>query len=160
MTRHLVAGLAGLVLAGAAAAYAVIPPKPAGIDGYARVIDGDTIAVNGTRVRLFGIDSPEINQRCGGEACGLLAKAALERMTRNAVVTCVERDRDRYGRVVAQCATLGGDLGARLVALGLATAYRRYSLIYADHEDAARAEKLGIWAARFTPPEQYRRDRR
>lgn len=140
------------------AAWTLAPRQGDGIHGHARVIDGDTIVVDGKHVRLFGIDAPELHQRCGPEACGLAAKAALERMTRNDPVSCTEQDRDRYGRSVAICRTVDGDLGARLVALGMAVDYRTYSHgRYADQQDAARAEGLGIWRTGFTWPAEYRR---
>jgi endonuclease YncB( thermonuclease family) len=75
-------------------------------------------------------------------------------------VTCQAKATDRYGRTVAVCANRDGDLGARLVATGMAIAYRRYSTAYVDHEEAAEAGRAGIWAGTFTPPEQWRREHR
>lgn len=77
-------------------------------------------------------------------------------------VTCTEVDRDRWDRVVARCRTVGGDLGSRMVALGWAVDYRRYSGgFYQDQEAAAKAERLGVWRIPgFVNPEDWRRGKR
>ena len=54
---------------------------------------------------------------------------------------CEERDRDRYGRIVAVCYASGEDLNAWMVAQGLALVYRRYSMDYVDHEADALIEE-------------------
>jgi len=41
-----------------------VRPTPGPIVGWARVIDGDTIDISGTRIRLDGIDAPESSQTC------------------------------------------------------------------------------------------------
>lgn len=162
MSGRLSAFLAGLIALGAVAAVAAPDALPgASITGHARVIDGDTLEVAGTRVRIFGIDAPEIGQRCGSWSCGWAAKMAMERLVGSGSVSCTPMDRDRYGRTVAKCWAGGVDLGGRLVALGLATDYKRYSHgLYRDQEDAAKAERLGIWATGFTAPEDWRRGKR
>ena len=65
----------------------------ADITGKPRVVDGDTIHINQTKIRLHGIDAPEMKQTCrtskGKEQmCGVLAKQALERLVRGQDVTC------------------------------------------------------------------------
>ena len=93
--------------------------------GPARVIDGDTLDVGGVRIRLHGIDAPESKQNCraGGKrwSCGREATRALAARIRGRSVACQERDRDRYGRVVAACSLSGMDLNGWMVAqrLGL-----------------------------------------
>jgi endonuclease YncB( thermonuclease family) len=158
MTDRLGAFLAGLVLAGSLAALAV--PEALSqrtISGPARVIDGDSLVIAGQRVRLFGIDAPELGQTCGTDWCGKAARAEMERTIGDAAVTCVERGSDHYGRLVAQCTALGSDLGQHMVAVGMAVAYRRYSTAYVDAENAAKAEHLGIWGGTFEMPEDWRR---
>jgi endonuclease YncB( thermonuclease family) len=130
------------------------------------VVDGDSLRVDGKAVRLWGIDAPELGQTCRDAsgrswACGEAAAASLRGMIeRDPAVTCEPKDRDRYGRLVALCRNSLGDLGAMQVARGMAVAYTRYSTAYADHEAAARAEKLGLWAGEFTMPEQHRKETR
>ena len=115
----------------------------ADIAGSARVIDGDTIEVSGQRIRLHGIDAPEGRQTCRRDAatwlCGVEADRALRLFIDGRRVTCRERDVDRYGRIVAVCHAGGQDLNGRMVAEGMALAYRRYSTEYVDEEDTAQA---------------------
>jgi endonuclease YncB( thermonuclease family) len=142
-------------------------PAYAGITGQARVIDGDTIDIAGQRIRLHGIDTPEAQQFCeaGGKSwrCGQDATFALANLIGRTWVTCVERDKDRYGRIIAVCKVggpKGQDLGAYMVAEGWATAYRRYSKDYVANEDAARAAGLGLWRGKFIAPWEWRRGKR
>lgn len=93
--------------------------------GPARVIDGDTIVVNGVHVRLAGIDAPEMHQQCwiGGAAtqCGVAAKAEMMKLTERRAVTCRPLTRDSYGRTVARCSTPDApDLGESMVRAGWA----------------------------------------
>ncbi len=136
----------------------------ADMTGQASVVDGDTIEIHGTRIRLHGIDAPESGQLCyiGGRRwqCGKDAALVLADLIDRQPVTCQERDRDRYGRIVAVCRVAGEDLGAWLVTNGLALAYRRYSTAYVPHEDRARAAKALIWQSAFVPPWDWRRGKR
>ena len=136
----------------------------ADITGTASVIDGDTIEIHGQRIRLFGIDAPESGQTCLRDGqpwrCGQQAGLALAEKIGRASVRCEERDRDRYGRIVAVCFTQGVDLNRWLVANGLAMAYRRFSLAYVDEEGAAQASRLGIWRGEFVPPWEWRGGKR
>ena len=72
-----------------------------------RVIDGDTIDIPGQRIRLHGIDTPEAKQTCQRSGvtwlCGAEATKTLKELIGNSDVSCAERDKDRYGRVVAVC---------------------------------------------------------
>jgi len=163
VSGRLSAALAGLALAGACAALAVPDASSRNtIRGEATVIDGDTIDVGGVRVRLWGIDAPEGAQVCGGVSCGLAATAGLLRLIGGDTVACTERDRDRYGRIVARCGTERvPDLGGMLVAKGMAIDYARYSGgAYRDHEAAAKAERLGLWRSNFVNPEDWRKGKR
>jgi endonuclease YncB( thermonuclease family) len=131
------------------------------IAGYARVIDGDTIDIDGTRIRLHGIDAPELSQWCGRNGapvypCGEDAKAALERIIGGAKVACEPRDHDRYGRTIGACVAHGLDVGREMVRQGWAVAYTRYSLAYVADEVAARAAKRALWAGDFESPEEWR----
>lgn len=136
--------------------------QEAALAGVASVIDGDTIEIHGQRIRIHGIDAPESGQPCAGSdgagwPCGREAAFALADAIGRAVAECAERDRDRYGRIVAVCTVAGEDLGAWLVSQGHALAYRHYSDDYVDQENAARLARAGMWKGEFVPPWEWRR---
>ncbi|MDE0173437.1 MAG: thermonuclease family protein [Defluviicoccus sp.] len=137
--------------------------RPA-LSGSVRVVDGDTLDVAGARVRLHGIDAPESAQRCRASGrswpCGREAARALASRIGDRRVSCEERDRDRYGRVVAVCAVAGLDLNEWMVSEGWAFAYRRYSRHYVAAESRARAARRGIWRGEVVAPWEWRRGRR
>ena len=122
---HLVAACIGLLAA------AFSPAAYAQLSGPASVTDGDSLKVSGHRVRLHGIDAPESAQTCraGGKpwSCGKTAASALRKRLAGRPVVCEERDRDRYGRIVAVCRVAGEDVNAWMVSQGWALAYRKYS---------------------------------
>lgn len=138
--------IAAALLALAAAAAAAEP------QGVARATDGDTLMVGRVKVRLHGIDAPELGQSCaaaGGGAwdCGAAAAARLDALVVGRAVTCAARELDAYGRVIATCSSDGADLGARMVGEGLAWAYVRFSDDYRAAEAEARAAGRGVWQA-------------
>ena len=149
---------------GALALAAGVAAPAAALSGPARVIDGDTIEVGKTRVRLHGVDAPESGQSCAASgarwACGRRAARALAGRLGGRAVICEERDRDRYGRVVAVCRQDGRDINAWLVAEGWALAYRRYSRAYVGEEQRAQAARKGIWRGEFVAPWDWRRGKR
>ncbi|WP_086740847.1 thermonuclease family protein [Erythrobacter colymbi] len=130
------------------------------IEGKAEVIDGDSLRVAGTEVRLFGVDAPEYAQTCFDNGatvpCGAMAKDALEGLIGGGVLVCVSHETDAYGRAVARCRTSGVDVGDALVSSGWATAFRRYSDEYVAAEARARASSAGIWQWDFQSPEDFR----
>jgi endonuclease YncB( thermonuclease family) len=131
------------------------------LTGRVSVIDGDTLEMHGQRIRLFGIDAPESGQRCSQAdgrqwRCGREAAFALDDLVQGHTVTCVGRDTDRWGRIIAVCDIGGVDLGQRMVESGWATAYRRYSRNYVPAEDRARSAARGIWSGSFEDPEYWR----
>ena len=132
--------------------------------GKARVIDGDTIDIAEQRIRLHGIDTPETKQTCHREGvvwmCGAAATKNLRKLIGGAKVTCIRRDKDRYGRIVAICHANGIDLNAAMVRSGMALAYRKYSKDYTDQEASAKAARRGLWAGQFVPPWEWRRGKR
>lgn len=165
--KWLVAGLALLVAvlaAGEDFGRQDDPPPVAAAD--IRVIDGDTIKINSLNYRLYGIDAPEKAQACRRDGidwlCGQAAAAHLRQLVAGQAVACMEKDRDRYGRIVAVCRAGGQDLNRAMVAAGLAWAYTAYGRDYAAAEDDARRRKLGVWAAgtTATAPWDWRRERR
>ncbi len=139
-------------------------PVLADVTGPARVIDGDTIEIQGERIRLHGIDAPESRQLCRLDdkpwQCGKDAGNALVEKIASQPVTCEDLGRDRYERIIAKCAVAGEDIGAWMVSEGLALAYRRYSLDYTGQEAEAQAARRGIWAGEFVKPWEWRRGKR
>lgn len=130
--------------------------------GQASVIDGDTIEIHGTRIRMAGIDAPESRQFCtnavGDEyRCGKAAAFALADQIGRAIVTCEGSERDRYKRLVATCFVSGADLNAWMIEQGLAVAYRKYSKFYVPQEEAAKAAHTGIWQGAFEMPWNWRK---
>lgn len=124
------------------------------------VTDGDTIKLNGTTYRLWGIDAPESKQRCGKWPAGAIATAMLEMLIKGKTVVCEPKTTDRYGRTVAICRADGEDLGRTMVQLGMAWAFVRYSRDYVDQEAKAKAEDLGIHAERCQLAWDWRAERR
>ena len=147
------------------AAFGLSPPPAAAVEarisGAIVVIDGDTIDVNGTRIRLFGIDAPEGDQTCtttrGKVAlCGDWVSGQVRETYQGRQASCRRVDTDRYGRTVARCAVSGVDMGQDLVAKGLAFAYARYSADYVAVEAAAIRNARGIHAYQLIRPAAFR----
>lgn len=165
-TRLLAASLlaAGVVSAAGLGGTTRPPSLPGGqasITGLANVIDGDTITVNGLRIRLEGIDAPEAGQTCrrssvGWWACGTEATGALAGLIERKVVRCEQRGHDKYGRTLAVCFLGALDVNAWLVGNGHAWAFVKYSRSYVQEEAQARAKRLGIWQGESTPAWEYR----
>ncbi|MBO6636738.1 MAG: thermonuclease family protein [Roseitalea sp.] len=132
--------------------------------GAVRVIDGDSIMIDGADVRLRGIDAPELGQQCMGDdgaryPCGQLAANHLETLIDGNPVVCTGHDTDRYGRFLGVCRKAGGDhaasLNAMMVEDGWAVAYGGHDRL----ERLAQAERRGLWAWRFERPADWRRQR-
>jgi endonuclease YncB( thermonuclease family) len=122
--------------------------------GEVSVIDGDGLRIGGERIRLWGIDAPELDQECSRDQtvypCGAEARDVLDRLLGAGMPSCQRLYDDAYGRTVARCSIAAVDLGAEMVRLGWAVDFRRYSNgAYADEEAKARAAKRGLWAGEF-----------
>lgn len=134
---------------------------PDEILGRASVIDGDSIEVRGTRIRIAGIDAPESDQVCTrGDGspyrCGGAAAAFLDRMLEGRTVGC-RANGTSYDRIVASCDVGGVDVGAAMVSAGWAVDYARYSRgRYAADESRARSVAAGIWQGEFVRPDEWR----
>ena len=100
--------------------------------GQAGVVDGDTLEVHGTRIRLWGVDAPESSQLCQGAdsdlyRCGAKAANDLDTFIARRPVNCMPVAEDQYRRTVATCSVGGADIGVWLVRNGLALDWPRYS---------------------------------
>lgn len=154
INRWLIAVLCQLALTGEAQA--------ADLTGQSSVIDGDTIEVHGTRIRLWGIDAPETTQLCRGEdslqyRCGARAANDLDAFIAKRSVICKPMSLDRYRRTVATCTVGDVDLGDWLVRNGLALDWprhsrRRYGAVQQQAQEAGR----GIWKGSYVEPWLYR----
>lgn len=134
------------------------------LSGVPSVVDGDTLELHGQRIRLHGIDAPESRQLCqqSGQSvrCGQSAALALDAFIQHRPVSCAQKDKDRYGRIVAVCKLGGTNLNAWMVEQGHALAYRSYSQDYVHQEADARQAKRGVWAGSFDYPWDWRRGNR
>ncbi len=98
-------------------------PRKTVLSGSAYVIDGDTVVVQKTQIRLFGVDAPEINHPYGQKA-----KWALVNLCKGQIVRAETIEQDDYGRIVARCYLQdGSDLSAEMVKLGLAIDWPKFS---------------------------------
>lgn len=124
-------------------------------------IDGDTLSAGGERLRIEGIDAPEVEQTCdridgSTYACGKDARRTLGAIVVGGAWACSGTQRDRYGRLLVICRRGEEDLGGLLVAGGSAVADGRY---FAE-EAMARQAGQGIWGGSFERPSDWRRIRK
>ena len=137
----------------------------ADITGKPRVVDGDTIHIGKTKIRLHGIDAPEMKQTCrtrkGEEQmCGQLAKQALQRLVQGQDVVCKGDTRDRYKRLLAVCYVGPFNINEQMVTDGWAMAYRKYSKDYVKAETFAKSRREGLWRGSFELPWEWRKGSR
>lgn len=135
------------------------------IEGQASVIDGDTLDIQGTRIRLHGIDAPESGQQCYRDSeawrCGKAAAFALDQYLDGRHLQCWHKGKS-YDRIVAVCQVLesGEDVSYWLALNGWAVAATKYSKDYEPASDYAKAHVQGIWATEFVLPWEWRKGKR
>jgi endonuclease YncB( thermonuclease family) len=132
------------------------------LSGQASIIDGDTLEIHGTRIRLWGIDAPESNQLCRGEdsiqyRCGAKAANDLDTFLAKRPIDCAPVSLDQYRGTVATCSVDGVDLADWLVRNGLALDWPQYSKGKYDEaqRDAEHAGR-GIWVGSYVEPWLFR----
>jgi endonuclease YncB( thermonuclease family) len=147
-----------------------------GAMGVARVVDGDTIRVEGRTFRLWGIDAPELIQVCQRDgqsyACGREAASYLRSLLSPGAapgesatvlgapqIVCTPRASDQYGRTAALCTLGDTDLGAEMVRAGWALVFARHATDYARQEEDARDNLRGLWMGSFDAPWDWRAKR-
>ena len=129
--------------------------------GAASVVDGDSLEISGTRIRLTGIDAPEMHQTCTDArretwSCGRAAARELRARIGDRELKCEQTASDRYRRVLAVCFLPdGSDVNAWMVRQGWAVA-SGYAPNYRSQQDEAKAAKRGIWAGTFMLPAEWR----
>lgn len=128
----------------------------ADISGLVRVVDGDSLALDQRRLRLKGIDAPELKQRCRKDGreygCGVEAASFLRKLVGSRAVECKGEGIDRYGRDLVRCTAGSVNLNETMVRSGHAVAFGDYGLA----EVEARTARAGLWAGEFEPPKQWR----
>lgn len=143
-------GFAALVFIGLAVP---APLRSETLSGPARIIDGDTLVIDGQTIRLAGIDAPALDQICRWEdrvvRCGVLARDALKDLSVASRVTCA-RTGTGSGIILAWCRANGYDLSEGMIHTGWARLIPG-STRYAAILKKAQAAKRGIW--RGAPPE-------
>ena len=127
-----------------------------------KIVDGDTIHLNGEKIRFTGIDTPELKQTCIKEGitdpCGVTAKEILIDKIGDNKVECISEGKDQYKRTLAECFVNDESLSSYLVRSGYAFAYRRYSKKFIPDEDYAKANQIGMWSMEFQYPWNYRKN--
>lgn len=152
------------LLIGVTSVLVVMPVVPSAhaqtVSGNAVAVDGDSLKVGSTNVRLFGIDAPEFDQTCakdgGTWACGSDAKAQLSSLVDGQSVDCQGQGVDQHGRMLAVCWVGRDELNEAMVSRGWAMAYRQFSEAYIPSESRAKSARLGIWSSTFISPSEYR----
>ena len=126
-----------------------------------KIVDGDTIVLNGEKIRFSGIDTPELKQTCIQDDqkinCGMHAKLLLVKKIGNNTPECISEGKDVYKRTLAECFINGESLSSFLVRSGYAFAYRKYSKKFIKDEEFAKTNKLGMWAMSFQYPWDFRK---
>jgi endonuclease YncB( thermonuclease family) len=159
MKAHLTALCMSLAFAATAAADPIA-------GRVSRVHDGDTFTLdNGTKIRVFGIDAPELKQQCKTQAgicepCGQISKAALSGLIFGKQVSCRQRGKS-YARIVGECVVEGVQIGPWMLSHGQAIAYEHYlkasdRFAYMGAQEGAKRANVGIWADTFIPMEDWR----
>ena len=141
------------------------------ISGIAKVTDGDTIRIEGKKIRFFGIDAPEKKQQCRkpwlnisfisfskNYPCGQISSDKLKKKINNKLLICKWSNKDRYKRYIAECFKDKINVNAWMVRNGYAVAYRKYSKKFVSQEIFAKKEKLGLWSGTFMMPWDYRKN--
>ena len=143
------------------------------IIGMPKIIDGDTVYIKNYKIRLEGIDAPEMKQKCKKEKlkissivgftfyedyyCGKYSKEKLVDKVKGSKIKCISSTKDKYKRYLAKCFKGKINLNRWMVRNGHAVAYRRYSKEYILDEDFAKENKLGLWQGKFLNPEKWRK---
>lgn len=135
------------------------------------VHDGDTFSIGHQRIRVFGIDAPELNQQCRADAihepgpspcipCGHTARDALAGLIMGKEVHCLDRGKS-YDRIVGECTVGQVHLGPWMLSNGWAVSYPQFLRSgdrreYLGAENSAKRAGEGIWSTTFIPPSEWR----
>lgn len=125
--------------------------------GPYRVGDGDSLARGKTRLRLLGIDAPELHQSCLRQniawKCGEASRQMLASLVEGKPVQCRGSREDKYKRLLVTCRNGDQNINREMIRRGMAVSYGDYEA----EEKQARAERVGLWASDFAKPVDWRR---
>ena len=129
------------------------------LTGTVRVVDGDSLVLQGEEIRLQGIDAPEFTQACrrvdgSSYDCGRAARRHLLTLLKNGKVVCRGWEKDKYQRLLAHCSAGEVQLNRQMVLDGWAVAFGEYLV----EEQKANAARKGLWNGDFQNPAEWRRD--
>lgn len=140
------------------------------LHGHPEVVDGDSLALGGHRLRLHGVDAPELGQTCTIKGrsydCGMVARTALLDLTAGTPVACrLLEDAPALpdtapGETAARCSVGGYDLSEGMAYTGWALAQRAVTRRHVPHEARARERRHGLWKGTFVTPWDWRAGRR
>lgn len=122
------------------------------------VVDGDSLRLGKTEIRLVGIDAPELFQKCYDEndkyyECGKVATKVLQKYVKGGV-KCRGKSKDVYNRRLMECFDKTKEsINKKMVSEGWAISYGNR---FENEENDAKSKKKGIWKGRFMRPELYR----
>lgn len=126
-------------------------------EGQFKVVDGDSLEISETRMRLEGIDAPEWRQTCRADGndwnCGRQSASALRQLINGRDTVCSGFADDQYGRLLVTCYGGGVNINREMVSAGWAFAYGAYE----GDEAVARQAGRGIWRGEVVPPRQWRK---
>ncbi|MGD9783618.1 MAG: thermonuclease family protein [Hyphomicrobiaceae bacterium] len=129
------------------------------ISGIARVIDGDSLVIDGREIRLKNIDAPEGRQICQRDgrdwSCGEAAARELRALVGNRTVRCRSVEIDKHDRALALCVAGTTDVNRAMVERGFAVSFGGYR----SEERAAQHERRGLWSGQFQMPQEWRHER-
>ena len=137
--------------------------------GIARVVDADGLVVDGRKIRLAAVDSPEWNQYAEDKHgrwynAGKYVKECLKKKVEGKRVVVIAGDENgnvySHDRVLGTVFCGGEDIGEWLVGQGHSVAYTRYSNRYKSQELKAQQAKRGMWEGRAYEPEAWRQGRK
>lgn len=131
-----------------------------------RVVDGDTIILDNVRIRLQGIDAPELKQTCYNKQdgkiwqCGLESRDHLRQLISDKKIACTNEGLDRYKRQLSYCYADTINLNRAMVRDGYAVSYTKFDALFFIDEMIAKSKNIGIWSSDMQHPEEFRKSKK